>query len=99
VVAAKRRNAVEDGRWIEAEAAQREWARELMRIVADMENFCCVTLARALADDFGADWKIVSTKIRTLYREHRIAVADRAAAELEKIDSEKAHADRHGCVV
>jgi len=70
---------------ISAEAAAKEWGRELSKIVGDTETFLYTTLARAVAERFGLDWKAVSVACREAYRQHRAAVAQEAQAELAQL--------------
>ena len=67
-IAAARRNAVENGKWLDAEEAARVWQGELARVIAETETFLLTTLARELADKYGLDWKAVSLDIRKLFR-------------------------------
>jgi len=77
------RQAREAGRWIETHEAQRQWGRELAKIVGELETFLSGPLARELAVRHGLDWKALAVEIRELYRAQRQTVADRATAELE----------------
>ena len=85
--AARRRNAVESGRWIEQEAAAKQWGAELAKIVTDTETFLTTTLARDIAERTGQDWKTLSAMIRDLYRKHRTTVATDARGRREAIEA------------
>lgn len=84
--AARRRNAVDEGRWMDTAAAQREWARELARIISDIETFLASTLARDLAEKHGLDWKELSVELRRAFRSHRSVAADGAGREREEAE-------------
>ena len=84
--AARRRNAVDEGRWMEAAAGQREWARELGRVISDIETFLASTLAHSLAEKYGLDWKELSVELRRAFRQHRTAAADGAGREREQAE-------------
>jgi hypothetical protein len=78
--AARRRNAVDEGRWILADDAMRAWGKELSRLVADTETFLYQTVARDLAEKHGLDWKTVSAELRALYRKYRATTSEDAKA-------------------
>jgi hypothetical protein len=84
----RRRMAADDGRWVEAAAAAKEWGRALTKIINDTETFVGSTLAREIADKFGLDWKALSVACRESYRQHRVAVAQEALAELAQLAGE-----------
>jgi hypothetical protein len=68
-IAARRKNDAEHGRWIEAEVAAREWARELRKLIARIDAFVGVRLARSTADKFGIDYREVAEVINRSWRE------------------------------
>lgn len=90
--AARRKNAVDEGRWIEAADARRAWGQELSRLIADQETFLGNALAHELADRYGLDWKQLSVEIRSAFRSYRMTAADRAASELAEREGELAEA-------
>jgi len=77
---ARRKLALDEGRWIDAAEARRAWGRELSTIVTETETFMTNTLAHRLADAHGLDWKEVSSEIRRAWRAFRTGTADEAAA-------------------
>jgi hypothetical protein len=85
-IAAQRKNAVDEGRWIEQAAAARTWARELSKLLSDIETFLGTTLARALVDGGycrpGLSWKELSVAIRAAWRGNRAAVATDAGGRI-----------------
>lgn len=85
--AARRRNAVDEGRWIDAAAAKREWGRQLAKVYADTDTFLTNTLAQDVANAYGLDWKVLSVRIRNAYRKHRSQIAEQAQAEVDAIDA------------
>jgi hypothetical protein len=72
-IAAARRNAIENGKWLDAAEAAKVWQRELGRVIAETEAFLFTTLARELADKYSLDWHVLSLDIRNLLRAHRAA--------------------------
>lgn len=85
--AARRRNAVDEGRWMETAEAQRAWARELAKVISDVETFLASTLARELAQKHGLDWKELSVEVRRLFRAHRTDAANGAAEERARLEA------------
>lgn len=79
--AARRKLAIDEGRWVDAAEAARTWAAEVARMVSETETFLTNALARELADEFKCDWKILAARIRDGYRRFRSSAADNAAAE------------------
>jgi hypothetical protein len=90
--AARRKNALDEGRWIDAAEAAREWGRELARIRTETETFLFTTLARSLGDRFGLDWKAVAVLMRDQYRAHCQGVVDEALSHVERRETELAQA-------
>jgi hypothetical protein len=80
---ARRRNAVDEGRWIEAADAAKEWARELAQRLADFEDFLCNKLARDNGDRFGVAWKAEAVRYRQMFRQHRMGAAELAKSEAD----------------
>lgn len=85
---ARRRLAIDEGRYVVADEAARAWGREMSRFIADTETFLTSTLARDLAIEFGKDWKSVSVKIRDAYRQFRGHASESARQRREQIESE-----------
>jgi hypothetical protein len=77
--AARRKLAIDEGRWVDAAAAQREWAAELTKVVSETETYLTNTLAREIADELRCDWKVLAARIRDGYRGFRATVSDEAA--------------------
>jgi hypothetical protein len=86
--AARRRLAIDEGRWVSADEAARTWARELARLIADTETFLFTTLARELAQRHGLDWKTIAVEIRELFHKHRATASEDAAARREAVENE-----------
>lgn len=85
-ITAFRKNQVEEGRWMPSEQAAKEWAAELARFISETETFLATTLARALAEQHGLDFKALSVEIRNRYRAHRAAAADAAEKRINAND-------------
>lgn len=80
--AARRKNEIEAGRWVNAEEAQRTFARELAKVIADTEMYF-QTLARELADRHGLEWKTLVVEIRDSFRRFRADASDDARRRRE----------------
>lgn len=80
----RRQLEVDAGRWVEAEAAKRAFARELAKVVSETETFLTATLARELADHFGVDAKQMSVMVRQAWRRHRGDVAEGARQAIDR---------------
>ncbi len=76
--AARRKLAIDEGRWIDAAAAQREWAAALAKEISGFETFLTGTLARQLADEHHLDWKVIATQMRDAFRAYREDVSNAA---------------------
>jgi hypothetical protein len=78
-IAARRKNAVDEGRWLEKAAAAGTWMRELTKLLTGIETFLANTLARALVDGGyarpGLDWKALSVAIIDQWRRYRAGVS------------------------
>lgn len=81
-IAATRRNETESGRWIDAQEVRKEYGQELAKLIGSTDTFVGSTLARALADRFGLEWKDVSLFCRTEYRKFRAAGSEQTKADL-----------------
>lgn len=73
--AARRKLAVDEGRWMDAAAASKEWSRTLSEVVSGFEVFLASTLARDTADRNGLDMKAVSVRFREMFRKYRAGVS------------------------
>lgn len=91
--AAERRNAAEEGRWVEAHKVQQAWGKELAQILAETEVFLFQRLAREIADRHGLDWKSLAVEIRDAWRMHRRESAQKAVDERAGLLAEKAGQD------
>lgn len=89
-ITAFRRNEIESGRWISADEVRKEFGSELAKVIGAHDTFVGSTLARALADRFGLDWKEISLLCRTEYRKFRSDGAEQTAAELKAHEAERA---------
>lgn len=81
---ARRRLAVDSGRWVDAAEVKAAYTQELARRVTDLDVFITSTLAVELAEAFDLDVKLVTIKAREIYRSYRAGVADDARAESEE---------------
>ncbi|MBR0687332.1 hypothetical protein JQ594_15480 [Bradyrhizobium manausense] len=86
---ARRKLAIDEGRYVVAEDASREWGRELARFISETETFLTSTLARDLAQAHGLDWKAISVEIREAYRKFRSGASDDARARRDTIETEE----------
>lgn len=81
---ARRKLAVDEGRWIDAAETAKVWGRELAALIAKTETFLFTQVPRELADRYpNLDWKQVAVVMRQLYRKHRSEVSAEAAAARE----------------
>jgi hypothetical protein len=95
--AARRKMAIDEGRYVVAEDAARAWGKELARFIADTETFLSSTLARELAASHGLDWKALSVEIREKFRGFRAETSEEARARREApAAEEQAEADAQG---
>ena len=90
--AAKRKLAVEEGRWIDAAVAQKTWAAELAHALSDIETFLTGTLARKIADEHHLDWKPLAAMMRDEFRDHRQSVSTAAEKAVKLIEDATAEA-------
>lgn len=88
---ARRRLAVDEGRWMEVAEARRVWNQQLAKIIGETETFLFTTLARDLAERHGLDWKRVSVEIREMFHKHRAEVAE--GSQRERVVLEQADVD------
>ena len=91
--AARRKLAVDEGRWMDATAASKEWSRMLSEIVGGFEVFLASTLARDTADRNGLDMKAVSVRFREMFRKHRAGVSAALASDVDAPFEEQAAAE------
>lgn len=85
---ARRKLAIDEGKWVSAEDAAREWGRELARFISDVETFLSSTLAKDLANAHGLDWKGLSVEIREKFRGFRAETSEAARARREQLAPE-----------
>jgi hypothetical protein len=83
--AARRKLMIDDGKWMNAEDATREWTRGLRQVITGFETFLTVTLARDLANKHQLDLKPLVVEIREAFRKHRGEVSDAAREEAAKL--------------
>ncbi len=88
--AARRRLAVDEGRYVLAEEAAAAWGKEISKVLAAIEGFMTMSLPRLLADEIGADWRVISTISRNQWRALRAQLSDDAKARREAIENERA---------
>jgi hypothetical protein len=82
--AARRKNALDEGRWVEAAAVQQSFGRQLSKMIAEFETFLGNTLPKAIGEKHGIDWKTLSAEIRSEFRKHRQTAAEAAKADREE---------------
>lgn len=80
--------AAERGKWLDAEEAQKAWAKQCTKELTAIEQFLGNTLAVDLADEFGLNCKELSVAIRQSWRGYRQTAADRLAEEVERMDQQ-----------
>jgi len=85
--AARRKLLVEEGKYIIAEDAAREWGRELAKLVSEIETFLSTTLARELAEKHGLDWKELTVEMREKFRIFRGGLSEEARARREAVEA------------
>lgn len=83
--AAKRRNALDEGKYLLAEEAARIWGRELAEFLAKADTFIANSLARKLAENHDLDWKELSAEMREMWRQFRADAANDARERREKL--------------
>ncbi|SOC13794.1 hypothetical protein SAMN05877809_10716 [Rhodobacter sp. JA431] len=88
----RRDNERDEGKWVLAEAAEREAARLLAREVGQFE-VALRDAARALADAFSLDAREVRRLLLTQWRRHRGDRAEALAAEAEGVPMTEAERD------
>lgn len=86
--AARRKLAIDEGRWVSADEAARTFGRELARLTSDTETFLFTTLAREIAQRHGLDWKALAVEIRDLFHRHRSTASEDARMRREAIERE-----------
>jgi hypothetical protein len=74
----RRQNMAEEGTWVLAEDVQRNTARALSQEIAQIETMLRDS-ARAVADEFGLDFRSVRKVLMDRWREYRSARADTLA--------------------
>jgi hypothetical protein len=81
-IAARRRNAVDEGRWLDRAEATRVWSRELGGLVSAWDSFLAVGGPRAIAEAGflrdGADLKGVAIALRGAWSAERREIAEQA---------------------
>jgi hypothetical protein len=86
---ARRKMAVDEGRYVEASDAARSYGRELAKLLSETETFLFSTLAREIANAHGIDWKTLAVAMRDSYRKFRGTVSDDARARREALAQAK----------
>lgn len=84
---ARRRLAIDEGRYIVAEDAARAWGRELARLMSDTETFLFSSLARSVADRHGIDFKQLAVFMREEFRKFRAETSDEARQRREQLEA------------
>ena len=86
---ARRKMAVDEGRYVEAAEAARSYGRELAKLLSETETFLFSTLAREIANAHGIDWKTLAVSMRESYRKFRAGVSDDARTRREALEAAK----------
>lgn len=86
--AARRKLALDEGRYVIAAAAQAAWAREMAKAIADFEMFIAQELPRKVGEQFNIDWRTVSNLTREQFREFRERCAIDARERREALKNE-----------
>jgi hypothetical protein len=90
--AARRRNMVETGRWMEVEEARQNWTREVGAFIGRWENFLMSAGPRAIDDAGllrpGADQKSVAIALRRAWHGERDEIAEDAGRKRRAIEAE-----------
>lgn len=84
---ARRKMAVDEGRYVEAAEAARAYGRELAKLLSETETFLFSTLAREIANAHGIDWKTLAVGMRDSYRKFRAGVSDDARTRREALEA------------
>lgn len=84
---ARRKMAVDEGRYVLAEDAARSYGRELAKLLSETETFLFSTLAREIANANGIDWKTLAVGMRESYRRFRAGVSDDARTRREALEA------------
>jgi hypothetical protein len=84
--AARRKLAVDEGRWVDAQEAARAWGYELARLMTGIETFLFVSLARGLAEQHDLEWKTLAVEIRERFRAFRAERSVDARTRREALD-------------
>lgn len=88
--AARRKLAIDEGRYVLAEEAASVWGRELTKLIGEIEMFVSTTLSRDLAEHHDLDWKMLSAEMRESFRKFRAASSDAARTRREELGPESA---------
>jgi hypothetical protein len=84
--AARRKLALDEGRYVVAEDAAAAWGREMSKFVSEAETFIGATLPRDLADRHNLDWKVIASEMREAWRGFRAKASDDAKERREAIE-------------
>jgi hypothetical protein len=87
--AKRRRNALDEGKYVLAEEASRTFARQLAETTAKTDTFIVNRMARDTAEKFNLDWKEVSAFFREQWRAFRASVAAEARTARERRSEEE----------
>jgi hypothetical protein len=87
--AARRRLAIDEGRYVLAEEAAAAWGREMSKHIADTEMFIGTKLPQLIAERHGLDWKILASEMRSDYRDFRMTASEDARARREATEQER----------
>jgi hypothetical protein len=85
---ARRKLLVDEGRYVVAEAAAREWRHELSKLISEIETFLSATLAKKIAEKHGLDRKALTVEMREEFRVFRGGISEDARGRREAIEAE-----------
>lgn len=91
--AARRKLALDEGRYVLAEEAAAVWGREMSKHLAETEGFIGMTLPQLIAERHNLDWKILAAEMRGDYRDFRTKVSGDARSRREALEQENPHGE------
>jgi hypothetical protein len=71
----------EKGRWLEREAAEKAWGKELAEEIQAIEYWLLDRASKELAAEFNLDWRLVSAKLRKIWYQFRQERSDKHTKE------------------
>lgn len=86
--AARRKLALDQGRYVLAEEAATAWAREMSKCIGEIDLFIGKTLPQLTAERHNIDWKTLAAQMREDWRDFRMRMSDNAKLQREAIEQE-----------